>query len=152
MALEPKFLEWMGQMLLLSAKNMEQANKFMSWFKEGFPEGKEWEEWLEPYLQLLPRGAERGTEELRSYFQEFFQNLGIVSRKEYLELEQKYQELKEELEKLNKKVEAKRAGLDLMNQWVELINYFNEANKRFLEEWNKLLLMQPTKKVERKNE
>lgn len=146
MALDPKFLEWMGQMLLLSARNMEQANKFMSWCQEGFPEGAEWEKWLEPYLQLLPKGAERGTQELRAYFEEFFQKMGIVSRREYLELEQKYQELKKELESLKAKVDAKKAGFDLMGEWMELIRNLGEANTRFLEEWKKLLELNPIKK------
>jgi len=146
MQMDPKFLEWMGQMLLLSARNMEQADKFMRWFREGYPEGAEWEKWLEPYLQLLPKGSEKGAQELRNYFEEFFQNLGIVSRKEYLELEQKYQELKAEMEKLKAGVETRKVGVDLMSEWSSIIKNFSQLNAEILEQWNKLLLAKPTKK------
>jgi len=139
METDPKFLEWMGQMLLLSAKNMEQANKFMKWFREGFPEGSEWEKWLEPYIQLLPQGSEKGAQELRSFFEDFFENMGIVSRKEYLDLEGRYQEIKKELDELKARVEAKKPGFDPMGEWGELIRSLGQVNSRLLEEWQKFL-------------
>jgi|GEM_PF-981217 len=152
MELDPKFLEWIGQMMLLSAKNMEQADRFMRWFQEGFPEGRQWEKWLEPYLQLLPKDSDKGTKELRALFQEFFKNLGIVSREEYLELQERYQELKQEIDELNKKLsEERKRGFDLIGDWAELIKKMSAANAKLFEEWQKLILI-PVKKGEKKND
>jgi len=141
MQTDPKFLEWIGQMMLLSAKNMEQAEKFMKWFREGYPKGEEWEKWLEPYLQVMPKGAEAGTEELKNLFEGFFANLGIVSRQEYLELEKQYQELKREVEGLKTRMSAEREkGFDLFGQWANLIKSMSESNARLFEQWQKMIL------------
>jgi len=146
MDIDPKFLEWLGQMLLISAKNMEQANRFINWFQEGFPEGSEWEKWLEPYIQLLPKGSEKGTQELRKFFENFFKSMGIVSRKEYMELENRYLELKKELEEIKAKIESKKPTFDLMSEWAEQVKHISQINARLLEEWQKFLLIKPLKK------
>lgn len=151
MPADPKFLEWVGQMLLLSAKNMEQADKFFKWFQEGYPEGNDWEQWLEPYLQLMPKNTDKNTRELKNLFEQFFANMGIVSRADYLDLEKRYQELKQEIDGLKKKMgDNQRKGFDLFGQWAELIKDMSESNARLFEEWQKLIL-KPSKS-EKKNE
>ncbi len=139
--IDPKFLEWIGQMMLLSARNMEQAEMFMKWFQEGYPEGMEWEKWLEPYLQLLPKGKEKGARELKELFEQFFSNFGLVSRKEFLELEEQCQELKQELEEIKKKVaEERKKGFDLIEEWAEMLKKMSEANARLFTQWQRLIL------------
>ncbi len=149
--IDPKFLEWIGQMMLISARNMEQAEKFMRWFREGYPEGVEWEKWLEPYLQLLPRGGEKGTQELRELFEEFFKRMGLVSRKEFMDLEARCQELKEEIEELKNKIaEERKKGFDLIGEWAELIKKMSEANAQLFTQWQKFILGTTSKKKEGK--
>jgi hypothetical protein len=148
---DPKFLEWVGQMLLLSAKNMEQADKFFKWFQEGSPAGKEWEQLLEPYLQLMPKNADKNTLELKNLFEQFFANMGIVSRAEYLELEKRYQGLKQEIDELKSRAgDDQRKGVDLFGQWAEMVKNLSESNARYFEEWRKLFI-KPSKS-EKKNE
>ena len=141
MPLDRKFLEWFGHMLLMSAKNLEQGERFSEWLRAGFPPGVDQEKWLEPYLQIFPQGSVKGARELRELFNGFFSSMGVVSRADYLELEKKYSELKREFEELKGKVAADRAtGFDLLNQSMEMVRNLSESNARLFEQWQNTFL------------
>jgi predicted nucleic acid-binding Zn-ribbon protein len=146
--MDPKFLEWFGQLLILSAKNIDQAQKFLSMFKEGMPEGKEAEEWLEPYLTLLPKDSQNAAEELQKLFNELFENMGVVSRKEHQELLEKYGMLQSRIHELEKTImeirsspsKSKKQKPDLFDAWTNMLKSMGETNARLMEQFQKIFI------------
>ncbi len=144
--MDPKFLEWFGQLLILSAKNIDQAEKFLSMFKNGMPDGKEAEEWLEPYLTLLPKDSKNAAEDLKRLFKELFRNMGVVSRREYEELLEKYEVLQSRIREMEKTImdirgstqKGGRKGPDVFEAWTEMIRNMSETNARLFDQFQKM--------------
>lgn len=145
MPMDPKFLEWFGQMLILSAKNLGQAENFFRYFREGFPAGAKAEKWLEPYLRLLPRGKEEPAEDFQNLIRELFRNLGVVSREEYDELRAEHERLQAEFNRFRTNLEqvrevetrAREKNPDLAHAWLGLIQQVTQANTRLFEFYRK---------------
>lgn len=143
--MDPKFLEWLGQMMLLSARNMEEADRFFKWFREGLPDTKEAEQWIEPYLSFLPQGKEKATKELRKLLDEFFSNMGIVSRVEYEDLKEKYERLEREQRKLEEDIQElkdkmqqeRKKGWDISTGWINLIKEMSQSNLELYKSFQK---------------
>ena len=145
MPLDPKFLEWFGQMLLLSAKNLEQAESFLRVFRDGLPPGAKAESWLEPYLSLLPKGKETATQDFQALAQELFRNLGVVSRQEYDRLLAEHEQLKAEFGRFrsdfdqvrNIEGQAREKSPDLAGAWLNAIRQATQTNVRMFELYQK---------------
>lgn len=145
MALDPKFLEWFGQMLILSAKNLEQAESFLRIFREGLPPGTRAESWLEPYLSLLPQGKETAAQDFQALARELFRNLGVVSRQEYDRLLAEHEQLKTEFEQFRSDFrqvrdiedQVRETSPDLAGAWMNSVRQVTQANVRMFELYQK---------------
>lgn len=147
MALDPKFLEWFGQMLQLSAKNIEQAEGFFRLFREGLPQGRQTEKWLEPYLQPAGEGKGNPAEDFQALARELFRNLGVVSRQEYDQLQKEHERLKAEFEEFKKsfeqvrgvETEARRQSPAVAEAWLDMVKQATQANTRLFDLYRKWL-------------
>jgi len=138
-------------MLMLSAKNIEQAESFFRIFREGLPQGRPAEKWLEPYLSLLSQGKSATAEDFQSLVKELFRNLGVVSRQEYNELLAEHEKLKAEFEEFRANFnqvrdvesQARKASPDVADAWLNMIQQVTQANTRLFELYQKWFGLRP---------
>jgi len=89
--------------------------------------------------------GKEGVETFNSILKEFYENIGVVPRAQYNELEGKYAALKEKIKELEGKIEKLKrqiqsgsaAPADLMEQWTETTQKYADINQRFFEEFSK---------------
>jgi hypothetical protein len=150
MPVDPKVLEWFGHMLLLSAQNLEQAEKLSEWFRAGFPWGPDQKTAWEPLLRSVFPGAVTGSSELNQALKSLFAAMGLVPVADFLALEKKCAALQLEIDQLKRGQPGERpASYDFVGQAFRSAQSLSEANARLFEQWQKSLLI-PTESEKKK--
>jgi len=145
--MQKNFLEHWGNIMLEMARSAEEPPGFYSLFEDGFAKKTDDADALHDQFISMCRKTfgKDGIEAFNTILKEFYENVGVVPRARYVELEQKYQALIQKVDKLEEKIEALRNRIqseanlppDLMSQWTETAKTYAEIHQQFLKEFSK---------------
>lgn len=149
--MDAKFLEFLGNLLVGSARNKQQSDQFFQWLQSGFPvfndpKSKEDVRGSNELLDMLNSwyGLDKNSSDAPEYtklseeafsrfnesMKESFFSMGFVPRSEHLELVEKYEQLKAqkaELEEKHKDLEETIEHLKMLLQGqTDMTNQFQE--------------------------
>ncbi len=127
--MDPQFLEFLGNFLITAAKGQKNMEDMKKWMGNGLSGFNDITEMYKKFygLDRLPENSEQYTrlwedsmESFGKSFQEYLNTLGVVSRKEYLELYDKCVELEKRVSEQeenakNLRILFKDRGIDQSN-------------------------------------
>lgn len=140
-------LELWGTILLETARLAKGSTGFYSLFQDGF--AKKTDDADDLYNEFISMCRKTfgkdGIEAFNAVLKEFYENVGVVPRAQYNELEEKYQALIQEIKALEKKIDALKKRIqseadlpsDLLSQWTETAKTYTEIHQKFLKEFSK---------------
>jgi hypothetical protein len=104
--LDEKYLEFLGNFLLSAAKGRKQMDELMCMSRMGFKGFEEMASMFRKFygLDKIEKGGpeyvqnwDKAAEEFRNSFKEYLDIMGVVPKKDYVELVGKYEELKKKV-------------------------------------------------------
>jgi len=142
-----EILELWGTILLEMARLAKESPAFYNLFQDGFAKRTEGADALSDQFIALCRKTfgKDGIEAFNAVLKEFYENVGVVPRARYNELEEKYQALVQKLKQLEDKIEVLKKRIqgetnlpsDLMSQWTETAKTYAEIHQQFFKEISK---------------
>ena len=140
-------LELWGNILLETARLAKGSTGFYSLFQDGFAKKTDEADALyNDFISMCRKTfGKDGIEAFNAVLKEFYENVGVVPRAQYNELEEKYQALIQEIKALEKKIDALKKRIqseadlpsDLLSQWTETAKTYTEIHQEFLKEFSK---------------
>jgi hypothetical protein len=141
--------ELWGQIFLQMAKMAKGPEGFFELFQNGFVRREEkksdsvYEQLMEPCRKNF---GKEGIETFNSLMHEFYENVGVVPRTEYNELQQRYDELVSKVCKLDKTIlQLKKKNergfgspFNMIEQLSETVKACTDINQRFFEDFSKI--------------
>ena len=142
-----ELVELWGHTLLQMAKLSKESEGFFDLFQNGYAKKAAAKDSVHDQFVELCRKTfgKEGVETFNAILKEFYENVGVVPRAQYNELQDKYTALKEKISELEEKIEKLNIRLrsgsgtpaDLMEQWTETTQKYAEINRKFFEEFSK---------------
>ena len=143
------FFELWGQTFLQIAKTAKNSEGFFELFQNGFvkKEEKQSDSAYEQFMaQCRKTFGKEGIETFNSLMNEFYENVGVVPRTRYNELQERYDELVNRIRELEKTIEQLKkkreqgygTPFDLIEQVSESVKAYTDINQRFFEEFSKI--------------
>jgi len=139
--------ELWGNIMLEMARLAKETPDFFSLFQDGFARKTNNADALYDQLVSLCRKTygKDGIEAFNAVLNEFYENVGVVPRAQYNELEEKYHVLIQKVKALEEKIEVLKKRIqketnlpsDLMSQWTETAKTYAEIHQQFFKEFSK---------------
>lgn len=104
--MDKRFLEFLGNLLLSTAKGQEEMENLNQWFRQGFAGFEELTRMFQNFYGLnqlkvnsidYKETLEKAQHDFRRNLSEFIRYFNVVPKDEYMELLKKYEALKEEM-------------------------------------------------------
>jgi len=140
-------LELWGGIMLEMAQRAKESPGFYGLFQDGFAKKTDDADALyDQFIAICRKTFGRdGIEAFNAVLKEFYENVGVVPRAQYNELEKKYQELMQKVEAMEDKIDALKKRIqteanlpsDLMSQWTEAAKTYSEIHQQFFREFSK---------------